>query len=129
MLSKSPVAATLPFRGLKRAQEFYSRKLGLTLRSGSIKDGYLEFGAGLGSVIQVFESSSKKKSDNTAATFEVEDLAAEMAALRKKRVVFEDYDLPGIKTVRGVATMEGHKAAWFKDPDGNVLCLHQGESD
>ena len=126
MLSKSPVAVTLPFRGLKRAKEFYVEKLGLKLRSGSVKDGYLEFGAGKGTVIEVFESTSKQKSDNTAATFEVEDLAEEMAALRKKQVVFEDYDLPGIKTVRGVATMGEHKAAWFKDPDANVIALHQG---
>ena len=49
-----------------------------------------------------------------------------MAALRKRRVVFVDYDLPGVKTVRGVATMGDHKAAWLKDPDGNILCLHQG---
>ena len=125
MLSKSPVAATLPYRGLKTATGFYSKKLGLELLSGSVRDGYLEFGAGKGTVIQVFESGSKK-SDDTAATFEVSDLAREMAALRTKRVVFEEYDLPGIKTVRGVATMGDHKAAWFKDPSGNVLCLHQG---
>jgi catechol 2,3-dioxygenase-like lactoylglutathione lyase family enzyme len=125
MLSKSPVAATLPFRGLKRAKDFYSKKLGLELRSGSVQDGYLEFGAGRGSVIQVFESKSAKKSDNTAATFEVDDLRKEMAALRRKRVRFEEYDLPGIKTVRGVANMDGHLGAWFKDPDGNVLGLHQ----
>ena len=63
---------------------------------------------------------------SSAATFEVKDLASEMAALRKKGVKFEEYDLPDIKTVRGVATMDGHKGAWFKDPGGNVLALHEG---
>jgi hypothetical protein len=28
--------------------------------------------------------------------------------------------------VNGVATMGSEKAAWFKDPGGNILCLHQG---
>jgi catechol 2,3-dioxygenase-like lactoylglutathione lyase family enzyme len=125
MLSKSHVSATLPFDGLKAAREFYSKKLGLKLLSGSVKEGHLEFAAGKGTTIHLFESASRK-SEDTAATFEVTDLAREMAALRKKRVVFEEYDLPGIKTVRGIASMGDHKAAWLKDPGGNVLCLHQG---
>src|SRR5688572_15953677 len=125
MLSKSPVFATLPFRGLKAAEDFYTKKIGLERTSGSIEDGYLEFKAGNGTVLQVFESDSKK-SDDTCATFEVADLAKEMDELRKKGVKFEEYDLPGIKTVNGVATMGTMKAAWFKDPGGNVLGLHQG---
>lgn len=126
MLSRCPVAATLPFHGLQAAQDFYSGKLGLDLVGGSIDDGYLEFAAGGGTLLEVFESDSDK-SDDTAATFQVDDLAREKKDLEKKGVVFEEYDLPGIKTVNGVATMEGHVAAWFKDPGGNVICLHQGE--
>jgi catechol-2,3-dioxygenase len=125
MLSQLPVYATLPFRGLKAAPGFYAKKLGLKLASGSVREGYLEYGAGKGTVIQLFESTSKKKSDNTAATFVVKDLAREMAALRKKKVAFEEYDLPGIKTVRGVATMGDTQAAWIRDPAGNVIALVQ----
>ena len=123
MLSQAPVYATLPFRGLKAAPAFYAKKLGLKLVSGSVKEGYLEYGGGKGTLIQLFESTSTKKSNNTAATFLVKDLAREMAALRKKRVVFEEYDLPGIKTVRGVATMGDTQGAWVKDPAGNILAL------
>ena len=129
MLSTCRVAATLPFRGLAAAERFYRRKIGLQLRSGSVADGYLEFAAGGGTVLQLFESKSRKSKD-TAATFEVDDLAREMAALRRRGVEFEEYDLPGIHTVNGVATMEdgpmaGHKAAWFEDPAGHVIALHQ----
>ncbi len=126
MLSNSPVTATLPFRGLKLAEDFYSSKLGLVLASGSVEDGYLEYKAGQGTLLQLFESTSDQKSDNTAATFEVADLPQEMASLRKKGVVFEDYDLPGMKTVNGVAEADGMgRIAWFKDPDGNVIALHE----
>jgi predicted enzyme related to lactoylglutathione lyase len=126
MLSKAPLAATLPFRGLKAAQNFYSRKVGLKLRSGSAKDGYLEYKTGGGTALLVFESNSRKKSDNTAATFEVGNLDREMVTLRKKGVEFEEYDLPGIKTVDGVADLNGMgRGAWFKDPDGNVIALHE----
>jgi hypothetical protein len=48
-----------------------------------------------------------------------------MADLRSKGVVFEDYDLPGLKTVNGVNTGGGAKTAWFKDSEGNVLALSQ----
>jgi len=125
MLSKSPVAVTLPFEGIAAARKFYADTLGLPVASGSVEDGYLEFRAGGGTLIQVFESDSKK-SDDTAATFDVDDLDREMADLRKKGVRFEDYDLPGVKTVDGVASMDGSRAAWFKDPGGNILALHEG---
>jgi len=128
MLSTAPVIATIPFRGLKSAQTFYSKKLGLKRESGSVKEGYLIYKAGKGSSLLLFESTSAKKSDNTAATFEVSNLAREMTTLRKKGLEFEEYDLPevGIKTVDGVAEGMG-RMAWLKDPDGNILALHESE--
>jgi hypothetical protein len=101
-------------------------KLGLELVAGSVADGYLEFAAGKGTLLQVFESDSEKSGD-TAATFEVPDLARTMRDVKKKGVKFEDYDLPDIKTKNGVATMGEHKGAWIKDPGGNIIGLHQGK--
>ena len=126
MLSRLPVCATLPFEGLKAAKDFYAKKVGLRLAAGSVRMGWLEFAAGKGTVLEVFESDSKKSKD-TAATFHVKDLAKEMAALAKRGVTFEEYDLPGIRTVDGVATMGRTRAAWFKDPGGNVIALVQSE--
>ena len=127
MLSRSPVTATFPFDGLKAARDFYGRKLGLKLVSGSVSHGFLEFAAGDGSRIMLFESDSKK-SDDTGATFEVADLDREMTALRRKGVKFAKYDLPEVKTVNGVADMGGHRMAWIKDPGGNVIALHENVS-
>src|SRR6476469_2523946 len=122
MLSKTPVSAVLPCRNLKAAHDFYRKKLGLSLFSGSVKEGHLEFNAGEGTFLTCFESNSTKSND-TAVGFEVTDLEKEMTALRKRGVKFENYDLPGLKTVKGVATQGDHRAAWFKDPGGNVICL------
>ena len=58
-------------------------------------------------------------------SFEVDDIGTEIGELEQRGVVFEDYDLPDLKTVDHVCVMGAEKAAWFKDPDGNVLCLHQ----
>ena len=50
---------------------------------------------------------------------------ADVAALQARGVVFEEYDLPGLKTVNGVATIGESKGAWFKDSEGNLLALGQ----
>jgi hypothetical protein len=38
-------------------------------------------------------------------------------------VTFEEYDLPGLKTVNGIAELGGMRGAWFKDPEGNILSV------
>jgi catechol 2,3-dioxygenase-like lactoylglutathione lyase family enzyme len=126
MLSKSRAIATLPSRDLKPLQTFYGRKLGLERLEGSAAEGYLVYQAGKKTTLMLFESSFGRKSGNTGVTFEVDDLDAEMASLRKKGVEFEDYDLPTVKTVDGVADANGMgRIAWFKDPDGNLIALHE----
>jgi hypothetical protein len=58
--------------------------------------------------------------------FEVPDVAATVRELRERGIVFEEYDIPGVKTVDAVAEHEsGARGAWFKDPDGNILQISQ----
>jgi hypothetical protein len=40
-------------------------------------------------------------------------------------VTLEDYDFPGLKTVNGIAEIEGMRNGWFKDPDGNIIAIGQ----
>ena len=40
-------------------------------------------------------------------------------------MTFEDYDMPGIKTVNSIATAGGAKSAWFRDTEGNIMALIQ----
>ena len=65
------------------------------------------------------------KVEHTQAGFWVKDVEAEVKELRGKGVKFEEYDMPGIKTVNDIADFDGVKAAWFKDPDGNILAISQ----
>jgi hypothetical protein len=70
---------------------------------------------------------------HTQMGWEVADIEATVTALRKRGVVFEEYDLPGLKTVNGIATIQGNypskgggeRGAWFRDSEGNVLGLGQ----
>ena len=61
----------------------------------------------------------------TELSFEVGDIGSEIRNLEKRGVAFVDYDLPGVKTVEHVCVLGSQKAAWFEDPHGNILCLHE----
>jgi hypothetical protein len=77
------------------------------------------------STIEIYKSDFAGTNKATALTWKVGDsIEEEVKALREKGVEFEHYEMPGTKLEGDVHVMEGMKAAWFKDPDGNILCLH-----
>jgi len=125
MLSSAVVGPTLPVADLKRAEDFYTSKLGLkVIQEDSAGGALLE--AGNGSRLYLYKRAPTK-ADHTVASFNVEDVEAEVRDLKNKGIQFEDYDIPqmGIKTVEGIATMDGMKGAWFKDTEGNILAVTQ----
>lgn len=124
MLTSRPITPVLPVNDLERAKRFYTNTLGLRLeeaapmpRSALLATGNAE--------LELLESPERVKSDHTALSFEVDDLEREIQDLESRGVRFEDYDMPGLKTEDHIARMNGSRAAWFKDSEGNVLCLHQ----
>ena len=114
--------ATLPAADLHRLRDFYEEKLSLT--PSQEMPGALIYGSGP-SAFQVYETPNAGSATNTALTWVVDDLEAEMRRLRDAGVTFEDYDQPGLTTEGGVAELDGGRAAWFKDSEGNILCLTQ----
>lgn len=121
MLTNISIHANLPASDLKRAKNFYE-KLGFK-QIGEGATGVF-FGSG-DSKFYVFQSSNAGTNQATAAGWDVEDIEAEMNRLRTLGVVFEEYDLPAIKTVNGIAVVGNEKAAWFKDSEGNILAIAQ----
>jgi catechol 2,3-dioxygenase-like lactoylglutathione lyase family enzyme len=111
----------IPISDRRHAIDFYTGALGLELREET--GGDVIFEAGDGSLIGIYETDHAGKAGHTLAGFFVADIDAAVAALRERGVTFEEYDFPGLKTVDGVAELEGERAAWFKDPDGNILAL------
>ena len=123
MLSESVVTTMLPVRDMERARAFYESRLGL--KPGGLRpDGKFVYAVG-GSTLALFPKPEGTKADHTAVSFRVDDIGAAIAALERAGVVFEDYDLPGLKTVDHVCVLGAEKAAWFKDTEGNYLCLHE----
>ena len=73
----------------------------------------------------LYPSSGAASGAHTQAAWLVDDLSAMVAELRDRGVVFEDYDVPGLKTVDGIADLGYERSAWFKDSEGNLLALGQ----
>jgi catechol 2,3-dioxygenase-like lactoylglutathione lyase family enzyme len=129
MLEGSEVATRLPAQDLERARSFYAENLGLhpiEERPGGLR--YLCGNSSFG----LFESSGAPSGDHTQMGWEVGDLEATVDWLRRRGVVFKEYDVPGLKTINGIAEIvgnypsrggRGEKAAWFRDSEGNLLGL------
>ena len=123
MLANASVTTMLPVIDMARARAFYEGSLGL--KPGNFKpDGKFEYAVG-GSTLALFPKPEGTKAEHTAISFRVADIAAAISSLKQAGVVFESYDLPGFKTVEHVCVLGSEKAAWFKDTEGNYLCLHE----
>ena len=123
MLTNAHMTTILPVVDLDRACHFYGDTLGLEPAGASVEGGAL-FQTGDGSELELLPRPTPSKAEHTALTFEVDDVDSEVEELAAKGVSFEDYDLPGFKTEGHIAALGDERAAWFKDPDGNILCLH-----
>jgi catechol 2,3-dioxygenase-like lactoylglutathione lyase family enzyme len=123
MLSDSCVTTMLPVKDLDRARAFYEGSLGLK-PSGLRPDGKFVYLVG-GSILALFPKPEGTKADHTAISFQVADIEASIQELKRAGVVFEDYDFPGLKTTNHVCLLGAEKAAWFKDTEGNYLCIHE----
>lgn len=121
MLSNKPVTAIVAVTDLERARRFYCTTLGLELEQEM--GGGLLLKAGGGTKLFAYERPAGPQAGHTEATFMVDDIEREVDELRSRGITFEEYDMPGLKTERGIATMGESKSAWFKDPDENILAI------
>ena len=130
MLRPINVAARIPVQDLARAEAFYAEKLGL--EPVERRPGGLLYRCGAGE-FALFTSAGAASGDHTQMGWQVDDIEATVADLRARGVVFEEYDLPGLRTVDGIADIEGNypskgrgeRGAWFRDSEGNLLGIGQ----
>ncbi|MGH2838581.1 MAG: VOC family protein [Thermoleophilaceae bacterium] len=131
MLSEGRVATRLPAQDLDRAKAFYAEKLGL--HPVEEREGGLRYVFAGGGEFALFASAGAATGGHTQMGWEVADLDSTVAELRSRGVIFEEYDLPGITTVDGIAEIEGNypskgtgeRAVWFRDSEGNLIGIGQ----
>jgi catechol 2,3-dioxygenase-like lactoylglutathione lyase family enzyme len=121
MLGNKNAVANVAVKDLDVATKFYKNTLGLTPVHEEKKE-LVVFRSGT-SEINVYRSDYAGTNKATAVTWTVDDVDREVAALKSKGVVFEHYEMPGMTRDGDVHVAGDMKAAWFKDPDGNILNL------
>jgi hypothetical protein len=122
MLTDRPLRLSIPAADLVRARQFYADRLGLT----PVSEG--EYGVNYrsgGMYFTIVPSESAGTAKYSLMTWLVEDIDLAVSDLRARGVIFEDYDLPILKTVNGIATLGTDRVAWFKDSEGNLLAIAQ----
>jgi catechol 2,3-dioxygenase-like lactoylglutathione lyase family enzyme len=121
MLGDNDAIATIAVKDLKAAKTFYEGTLGLKPTRNSEPET-LNYKSGNTPVL-VYKSQFAGTNKATAVTWVVRDTEAVVKELKGKGVTFEHYDMPGMTRKGDVHITGKMKAAWFKDPDGNILAV------
>jgi catechol 2,3-dioxygenase-like lactoylglutathione lyase family enzyme len=123
MLGDYPIDVVLLAPDLETSRDFYAKKVGLKIVNES--PNAVAFTCGGASHLAVSKSTVGTKDDQTQAAFRVKDVRAEITELRQRGVKIEDYDMPGLKTVDGIADIGFAWMAWFIDPGKNCVGIMQ----
>jgi catechol 2,3-dioxygenase-like lactoylglutathione lyase family enzyme len=123
VLGDHPIDVVLLATDLAESKDFYAGKLGLEILRESEEE--IVYKCGGDSQLAVTKSTTGTADEQTQAGWRVDDLAAEIAELRSRGVEIQDYDMPGLKTVDGVADLGFALIAWIVDPHRNALGIIQ----
>jgi predicted enzyme related to lactoylglutathione lyase len=123
MLQTFPMYAYIPVANVARARQFYEQTLGFT--PGREVAGGVIYEFGERTACFLYPSPNAGTSKASQAYWHVDDVEREVAELKARGVQLEQYDMPGIETIDGIATAGGAKTAWFKDTEGNILAVVQ----
>jgi catechol 2,3-dioxygenase-like lactoylglutathione lyase family enzyme len=125
MLGNKDAAANIAVRNLETARRFYEGTLGLK-QVGAEGNEVVAYRSG-NSTLLVYRSDYAGTNKATTATWTVgDDLEKIARELKQKGVTFEHYDMPGMTRHGDVHVAGKMKVVWFKDPDGNILCIVSG---
>ena len=124
MLADKDAVATIAVKDLKAAKKFYGDTLGLK-PTPVPEPEVLNYKSG-NSTVLVYKSQFAGSNKATAVTWIVDDIEGTVRDLKAKGISFEHYDSPGMTRKGDVHIAGKSKAAWFKDPDGNILAVVSG---
>ena len=122
MLRTAPIRAYIPATHVGRARKFYEELIGLMPKEDYAGGVVYECG---GYEVFLYPTPNAGTSKASQAFWQVADVEAEVAELKARGVVFEEYHMPGLTTHNSIMTGGGAKTAWFKDTEGNILAISQ----
>ena len=123
MLAAKEAMATIAVKDLARAKKFYGDTLGLKQLDEEMEE-VATYQSGKSTIV-VYESQFAGTNKATSATWGVGDeLDSIVSTLKKKGVPFEHYNMPGAEIDGDIHKFGDFRAAWFKDPDGNILHIN-----
>jgi catechol 2,3-dioxygenase-like lactoylglutathione lyase family enzyme len=122
MLEGAEFVAMVPVSDLDRSVRWYRETLGL--EPAWRGEGVAQYRSG-STRFDLYVTASAGTAQHTLAAWIVDDVEDAVARLRGRGVVFEEYDFPGLKTMDGIADLGYERAAWFRDPDRNILSVGQ----
>lgn len=122
MLKTAPIRAYIPASDVSRARKFYEQAVGLVPKEEYAGGVIYECG---GTEVFMYPTRSAGTSKASQAYWQVDDVEAEVAELKARGVVFEEYNMPGVPMRNSIATGVGARTAWFKDTEGNILAISQ----
>jgi catechol 2,3-dioxygenase-like lactoylglutathione lyase family enzyme len=123
MLPGTRLTAFIASTDLARSEAFYVEILGLPLVDAN---PYALVVDGSGAQVRITLVEEKAAAEYTVLGWEVDDLDRAIDDLTGRGVVFTVYDGMGQDERGAWQAPDRSRVAWFKDPDGNTLSLHQG---
>lgn len=123
MLESCDTYSVLPAADLSRAVAWY--RDALELEPVERDEGGVRYRTGNDSLIYLYETANAGTAKNTAMCWLVPDVVEAVRHLRGRGVVFEEYGSPELTTEDAVATDDHSRSAWFRDSEGNYICLSQ----
>jgi catechol 2,3-dioxygenase-like lactoylglutathione lyase family enzyme len=125
MLENKNARATVAVRDLEAARRFYEGPLGLN-KADQPEAEVLVYEVGASRLL-VYRSDFAGTNQATGVTWDVgNDVDRLVKTLRERGVRFEHYDMPEMVREGDVHVAGDLRAAWFKDPDGNIHSLVNG---
>jgi catechol-2,3-dioxygenase len=123
VLADKAAMATIAVKDIDAAKNFYGGVLGLK-KFREMDGGVAVYGSG-NSTMVIYKSEFAGTNKATSATWGVgNEFESIVKSLKNESVVFEHYDMPGLSRQGDTYVSGDFKAAWFKDPDGNILHIN-----
>ena len=125
MLNENDVHVDVAVSNLMASRKFYEEKLGFKVARERDHEVYYKSGD---SIFKIYQSPFAGTNKATNASWEVSDVVSAVTELKSSGINFEHYEIPGVTHEGDVHVWGKVRAAWFKDPDGNIFCVGNGLS-